>query len=143
MRHRLKSAGFLGALLALIGPELAITTATVVLTPAVAEAQVGGVHRRTRRRTRRRTAAVVHTADMNQAAAQQQQQQQQQQPQADQQSQLPRSPESVQGPEVAASSESVAPTIQLADRWLPSESIARAPPRVLGSAVPEIWPRDG
>ena len=140
MRHRLKSAGFLGALLALIGPELAITTATVVLTPAVAEAQVGGVHRRTRRRTRRRTAAVVHTADMNQAAAQQQQQQQ---PQADQQSQLPRSPESVQGPEVAASSESVAPTIQLADRWLPAESIARAPPRVFGSAVPEIWPRDG
>ncbi|MCL7963932.1 MAG: hypothetical protein M8858_00775 [marine benthic group bacterium] len=141
MRHRLKSAGFLGALLALIGPELAITTATVVLTPAVAEAQVGGVHRRTRRRTRRRTAAVVHTADMNQAAAQQQQQQQQ--PQADQQSQLPRSPESVQGPEVAASSESVAPTIQLADRWLPAESIARAPPRVFRSAVPEIWPRDG
>ncbi|MCL7961467.1 MAG: hypothetical protein M8860_01290 [marine benthic group bacterium] len=141
MRHRLKSAGFLGALLALIGPELAITTATVVLTPAVAEAQVGGVHRRTRRRTRRRTAAVVHTADMNQAAAQQQQQQQQ--PQADQQSQLPRSPESVQGPEVAARSESVAPTIQLADRWLPAESIARAPPRVFRSAVPEIWPRDG
>ncbi|MCL7986276.1 MAG: hypothetical protein M8872_13570 [marine benthic group bacterium] len=141
MRHRLKSAGFLGALLALIGPELAITTATVVLTPAVAEAQVGGVHRRTRRRTRRRTAAVVHTADMNQAAAQQQQQQQQ--PQADQQSQLPRSPESVQGPEVAASSEFTAPTIQLADRWLPSERIARAPPRVFGSAVPEFWPRDG
>ena len=141
MRHRLKSAGFLGALLELIGPELAITTATVVHTPAEAEAQVGGVHRRTRPRTRRRTAAVVHTADMNQAAAQQQQQQQQ--PQADQQSQLPRSPESVQGPEVAARSESVAPTIQLADRWLPSESIARAPPRVLGSAVPEIWPRDG
>jgi hypothetical protein len=142
MRHRLKSAGFLGALLALIGPELAITTATVVLTPAVAEAQVGGVHRRTRRRTRRRTAAVVHTADMNQAAAQQQQQQQQQ-PQADQQSQLPRSPDAVQGPVVAASSESVAPTLQVADRWLPSARIARAPPRVLGSAVPEIWPRDG
>ncbi len=143
MRHRLKSAGFLGALLALIGPELAITTATVVLTPAVAEAQVGGVHRRTRRRTRRRTAAVVHTADMNQAAAQQQQQQPQQQPAADQQSQLPHSPESVQDSDFSDSAESMIPTVQVADRRLPSERIARAPPRELGPSAPGIRSGDG
>jgi hypothetical protein len=85
---------------------------------------------------------VVHTADMNQAAAQQQQQQQQQ-PAADQQSQLPRAPESVQGTEVAASSESTTPTIQRAVGGLPSRRIARAPPRALGTASPGIWPRDG
>jgi hypothetical protein len=141
MRHRLKSAGFLGALLALIGPELAITTATVVLTPAVAEAQVGGVHRRTRRRTRRRTAAVVHTADMNQAAAQQQQQQQQ--PAADQQSQLPRIPDSVPGSVVADRSVFGASTTQTAAGWLPSQRIARDPPGVLGPVAPGVRPRDG
>ncbi|MCL7960404.1 MAG: hypothetical protein M8861_09450 [marine benthic group bacterium] len=75
MRRRLRSAGIIGAMFALILPELAISTAAMVLTPAVAEAQVGGVHRRTRRRTRRRTAVVVHSADQQQAAAQQQQQQ--------------------------------------------------------------------
>ena len=76
MKHRLRSAGMLGAALAVVVPQLAITTAAVVLTPTVAEAQVGRVHRA----TRRRTAVVVHTHDQNQAAQQQQQQQQQQAP---------------------------------------------------------------
>lgn len=94
MRLRLRSAGLIGTMMAVIAPELAITTATVVLTPSVAEAQAGGVHRRTRRRTRRRTAAVVHTADMNQAAAQQQQQQ------PPPQEPPPEQPQQSQGPEV-------------------------------------------
>ena len=69
MKRRLKSAGILGGMLAVILPQLAITTAAVVLTPAVAEAQAGRMHRA----TRRRTAVVVHTHDQQQAAAQQQQ----------------------------------------------------------------------
>lgn len=125
MRNRLRSAGFLGALLALIGPELAITTATVVLTPAVAEAQVGGVHRRTRRRTRRRTAAVVHTADMNQAAAQQQQQSE-----ANQQSLLPGQPAGSAVPGVTVESETrVASGEQVAYDSV-TDGEARAPPGV-------------
>ena len=119
MKHRLRSAGFLGALLALIGPELAITTATIVVTPSVVEAQVGGVHRRTRRRTRRRTAAVVHTADMNQAAAQQQQQQQQQ---GSQQSMLPQRSGTAPTPPIA--SEAADPGILAAERTWETESQA-------------------
>jgi hypothetical protein len=76
MKRRLRSAGVLGATLAVVVPQLVITTAAVVLTPAVAEAQAGRMHRA----TRRRTAVVVHTHDQNQAAQQQQQQQQQQAP---------------------------------------------------------------
>ena len=69
MKRRLKSAGIIGGMLAVILPQLAITTAALVLTPAVAEAQAGRMHRA----TRRRTAVVVHTHDQQQAAAQQQQ----------------------------------------------------------------------
>jgi len=67
MKRRLKSAGIIGGMLAVIVPQLAITTAALVLTPTMAEAQAGRMHRA----TRRRTAVVVHTHD------QQQQQQQQ------------------------------------------------------------------
>ena len=135
MKLRLRSAGLLGTMFAVIAPELAITTATVVLTPAVAEAQVGGVHRRTRRRTRRRTAAVVHTADMNQAAAQQQQAEPQQHAEPQQQSLLSPDSEIQQPVTVAAQGDAGRESSTVIDDGAAATVVARAPPEAAHRAV--------
>ena len=120
MKLRLRSAGILGTMLAVVAPPLAITTVAVVLTPTVAEAQVGRVHRA----TRRRTAVVVHTHDQQQAAAQQQQQA----PPPQEQSQLQRQPDVQQTPVFADQSATGGETTPALDGGVSPVLAARAPP---------------
>ena len=127
MKLRLRSAGILGTMFAVVAPPLAITTVAVVLTPTVAEAQVGRVHRA----TRRRTAVVVHTHDQQQAAAQQQQQApppQQQAPPPQEQSQLQGQPDVQQTPVFAVQSATGEETIPALDGEVSPVLAARAPP---------------
>ena len=133
MKHRLRSTGMLGAALAVVVPQLAITTAAVVLTPTVAEAQVGRVHRA----TRRRTAVVVHTHDQNQAAQQQQQQQQQQAP-------PPPPPDGQQQSSASADSNlKVAATDPTVDGSVLAIGVARPPPDAVQPSAGGGWQRDG
>jgi len=120
MKLRLRSAGIIGTMFAVVAPQLAITTAAVVLTPTAAEAQVGRVHRA----TRRRTAVVVHTHDQQQAAAQQQQQA----PPPQEQSQLQRQPDAEQTSTVVASAATSGKMIQAAPGEVSPVLAARAPP---------------
>jgi hypothetical protein len=141
MKLRLRSAGILGTMLAVVAPPLAITTVAVVLTPTVAEAQVGRVHRA----TRRRTAVVVHTHDMNQAAAQQQQQApppQQQAPPPQEQSRLQQQPDAEQTSTVVASAATAGELVQVVS----GESAnleARGPPEAVHPAAAAREPRSG
>jgi len=135
MKRRLRSAGIIGATLAVIVPQLAITTTALVLTPAVAQAQAGRMHRA----TRRRTAVVVHTHDQQQAAAQQQQQPQQQPQQAP-------PPPPPDGQQMSAADHEDAPRGSMtptSDGEASATMIARAPPDAVRPVVRGVRPRYG
>ena len=123
MKLRLKSAGMIGTMLAVIVPQLAFTTAALVLTPAVAEAQAGRMHRA----TRRRTAVVVHSHDQ----AQQQQQQQQQAP-------PPPPPDGQQMSAAADATVTDGAMTPAVDRELPAAVVARGPPDAVQSSA-AVW----
>ena len=131
MKTGFRTAGMLTATFLLLAPDIAFEPSESVpwlplqVTGATADAQVGGVHRRTRRRTRRRTAVVVHSADEASAQQQQQQQAQQQQQQGQQQA-AQQQPAEQQPQEQQAAQQQAAPQQQPA-----------TPAPAAGQAVPE------
>ena len=140
MKRRLRSAGIIGTMLAVVVPQLAITTTALVLTPTVAEAQAGRMHRA----TRRRTAVVVHTHDQNQAA----QQQQQQAPPPQQAAPPPPPPDGQQQASASASASAgpggtAAATTPTVDGAVLAIGVARSPPYAVARSGSGGWQRDG
>jgi len=138
MKRRLRSAGIIGTMLAVVVPQLAITTTALVLTPTVAEAQAGRMHRA----TRRRTAVVVHTHDQNQAA----QQQQQQAPPPQQAAPPPPPPDGQQQASASASAGpggTAAATTPTVDGAVLAIGVARSPPYAVARSGSGGWQRDG